>query len=224
MLIGTEWGGAMGDYQISRRGALKYLGLLGASVAGREFLAKWLPLQVANADGHGAPVTIAGMHHQEPEPEPAAAYTPQFFSADEFETVQILTALIIPTDDTPGAKEAHVADYIDFVVFSAAEFEPTLQKEWIEGLKFVESESRRQFGQGFRSATEAERVKLLTQMSVAEHDAKSQDDSGGFFSTLKDMTVEGFYTSKTGLIDVLDFQGMNYMADFPGCTHPEHQT
>jgi hypothetical protein len=48
-------------------------------------------------------------------------------------------------------------------------------------------------------------------------------DGFAFFSTLKDMTVEGFYTSKIGLIDVLDYQGMNYMPDFPGCTHPEHQ-
>lgn len=214
----------MGHQQISRRGALKYLGVLGASVAGREFLASWLPLSTARADEAGAPVTISGMHHQDAEPEPAAAYTPQFFSAEEFETVQILTALIIPTDDTPGAKEAHVADYIDFVVFSAAEFEPGLQKEWINGLKFVESESRRQFGKGFGAATEAERVKLLTRMSAGEHDAKSEPEGSEFFSTLKDMTVEGFYTSKIGLIDVLDFQGMNYMADFPGCTHPEHQT
>ncbi len=214
----------MGNYQISRRGVLKYLGLLGASVAGREFLANWLPLTAARADGPGAPVTIAGMHHQDAEAERAAAYTPQFFSADEFDTVEILTTLIIPTDDTPGAKEAQVANYIDFVVFSAAEFEPALQKEWIDGLKFIESESRRQFGKAFGSATEVERVKLLMQMSVAEYDGKSQEDGSGFFSTLKDMTVEGFYTSKIGLIDVLDFQGMNYMADFPGCTHPEHQT
>ena len=214
----------MGDNQISRRGALKYLGLLSASVAGREFLASWLPLPMASADGHGAPVAISGMHHQDAEAEPAVPYTPQFFSAEEFETVQILTALVIPTDDTPGAKEARVADYIDFVVFSAAEFEPALQKEWIDGLKFVESESHRQFGKAFRSATEGERVKLLTGMSVAEHDEKSQHEGSGFFSTIKDMTVEGFYTSKIGLIDVLDFQGMNYMADFPGCTHPEHQT
>ena len=214
----------MGGHQISRRGALKYLGLLGASAAGREFLASWLPLPEAHADGHSPPVTISGMHHQDAEPEPAAVYTPQFFSAEEFETVQILTALIIPTDDTPGAREAQVANYIDFVVFSASEFEPALQKEWIDGLKFIESESQRQFGKALRSATEAERVKLLTQMSVAEHDPKSQHESSGFFSTLKDMTVEGFYTSKIGLIDVLDFQGMNYMADFPGCTHPEHRT
>ena len=59
-----------------------------------------------------------------------------FSTPDEFHTVEILTAMIIPTDDSPGAKEAQVANYIDFVVFSAAEFRPSLQKEWIDGLDF----------------------------------------------------------------------------------------
>jgi len=164
------------------------------------------------------------MHHQDSEPEPVAAYAPQFFSAEEFETVQILAALIIPTDDTPGAKEAQVANYIDFVVFSAAEFAPEMQRDWIDGLKLLDVESQRQFGKAFRSATEAQRLKLLTEMSEPEHDPKLKHEGYEFFSTVKDMTVEGFYTSKIGLIDVLDYQGMNYMADFPGCTHPQHQT
>jgi hypothetical protein len=214
----------MADHQISRRGALKYLGVLSASVAGREFLASWLPLFAASADGNKALVPISAMHHQDSEPEPVAAYAPQVFSAEEFETVQILAALIIPTDDTPGAKEAQVANYIDFVVFSAAEFAPEMQKDWIDGLKLLDVESQRQFGKAFRSATEAQRLKLLTEMSEPEHDPKLKHEGYEFFSTVKDMTVEGFYTSKIGLIDVLDYQGMNYMADFPGCTHPQHQT
>ena len=214
----------MADQRISRRGALKYFGLIGASAAGREFLASWLALPTASADEHSSLVPISGMDHQDSEPEPIAAYVPQFFSAEEFETVQILAALIIPTDDTPGAREAQVANYIDFVVFSAAEFAPELQKEWIEGLTLLDAESQRQSGKTFRSATESERVKLLTAMSAPEHDVKSKHEGYGFFSTVKEITVEGFYTSKIGLIDVLDYQGMNYMADFPGCTHPEHQT
>jgi len=40
---------------------------------------------------------------------------------------------------------------------------------------------------------------------------------------VKEMTAEGFYTSGIGLIDVLDFQGMKYRSEFPGCSHPEHQ-
>jgi gluconate 2-dehydrogenase gamma chain len=213
----------MDDHQVSRRGALKYLGLLSASLAGREFLASWLPMQIVRGDEHSTPVTIAGMHHQESETESLAPYTPRFFGPDEFRTVEVLTALIIPTDEAPGAKEARVADYIDSVVFSAAELRPSLQKEWIDGLEILERESQRQFGKAFREAAETDQVKLLEAMSAPEQDAKAHHDGLAFFSTLKDMTVEGFYTSKIGLIDVLDYQGMNYMADFPGCTHPEHQ-
>ena len=163
------------------------------------------------------------MHHQEVEAEPAAAYAPQFFNPEEFQTVEILAAMIIPTDEAPGAKEARVADYVDFVVFSAAEFRPSLQKEWVDGLTYLERESQRQFGKSFRDATETDRLKLLTEMSAPERDATLHHEGFTFFTTLKEMAVEGFYTSKIGLIDVLDFQGLNYMADFPGCTHPEHQ-
>jgi gluconate 2-dehydrogenase gamma chain len=193
----------MDEGRVSRRNALKYLGLLTASAAGREFLASWLPMQLVRGDEHRAPVTISGMHH-------------------EFRTVEILAAMIIPTDEAPGAKEAQVANYIDFVVFSAAEFEPLLQKKWIDGLAFLERESQRQFSKSFREVDEADRVKLLTDMSAPERNPNVKHDAFAFFSLVKDMTVEGFYTSKIGLIDVLDYQGMNYMPDFPGCTHPEH--
>jgi hypothetical protein len=106
--------------------------------------------------------------------------------------------MIIPTDDAPGAKDAQVANYIDFVVFSAAEFEPMLQKKRIDGLSFLERESQRQFSKSFREVDEADRIKLLTDMSAPERDPKVQHEGFAFFSVVKDMTVEGFYTSKIG--------------------------
>jgi len=212
----------MDEGRVSRRNALKFLGLLTVSAAGREFLASWLPMQLVRGDGHRAPVNISGMHHEIQEPEAVATYSPQFFNPDEFRTVEILAAMIIPTDDAPGAKEAQVANYIDFVVFAAAEFEPLLQRKWIDGLAFLGRESQKQFNKSFREADEADRVKLLTDMSAPERDPNVKHEGFAFFSVAKDMTVEGFYTSKIGLIDVLDYQGMNYMPDFPGCTHSEH--
>jgi hypothetical protein len=212
----------MSEPVISRRGALKYLGMLSATLAGRKFLASWLPIQVVHGHENGL-VNIDGMHHQEAETEPPLVYAPQFFKAEEFKTVESLTAMIIPTDEAPGAKEARVAEYVDFVVFSAAEFRPALQKEWVDGLEYLERESQRRSGKSFREMDEADRVKLLTEMSGPERDATLHHEGFVFFTTVKEMTVEGFYTSKIGLIDVLDFQGLNYMADFPGCTHPEHQ-
>ena len=215
----------MDDHLLSRRHALKYLGILTATVAGREFASSWLAGASAHAGKHRELIGISGMRHEIQEPEePAALYKPQYFNSEEFQSVEILTALILPTDEGPGAKEARVADYIDFVVFSAAEFEPSLQKEWNAGLAFVERESQHQFKKSFRDASSFDRVKLLTEMSLPERDAKAHHNGFSFFSLLKDMTVEGFYTSKIGLIDVLDYQGMNYMPDFPGCTHPEHQS
>ncbi len=208
---------------VSRRGTLKYLGLLAASVAGRNFLASWLPSPSVHGAGHYGLVTIQGMNHSPDELERAAAYVPQFFKPNDFKTVELLIEMILPTDDKPGAKEAKVASYIDFVVFSAREFEPSLQREWSDGLVFLDRESQKQFGKVFRIALMAERENLLTEMSLPERDPGARHEGYGFFRLVKNMTVEGFYTSRIGLIDVLDFQGMNYMSEFPGCTHPEHQ-
>ena len=213
----------MDKHGISRRGALKYLGLLAASAAGRQFLASWLPSPGVHGQERNGLVTMQGMSHSIADMERPAPYMPQFFKPDEFKTVELLTELILPTDGQPGAKEAQVGSYIDFVVFSSAEFEPSLQREWIDGLGLLERESQKEFGRAFRMASEAGRRALLTEMSLPERDLKARHEGYGFFRLVKEMTVEGFYTSKIGLIDVLDYQGMNYLTEFPGCTHPEHQ-
>jgi hypothetical protein len=209
------------DSMVSRRGALKYMGILVATAAGREFLAKWLPIPVL-ADGKSDLVSLHSMQGGTDQGQPKP-YTPQFFKPDEFRIVEILTEMIIPTDDTPGAKEAQVANYIDFVVFSAAEFKPALQRIWIEGLKLLDRQSQTRFSKAFVDLAGADRIKLLTEFSAPERDRTLHHDGFEFFEVAKDMTVEGFYTSKIGLIDVLDFKGQNYNAEFPGCTHPQHQ-
>jgi hypothetical protein len=214
----------MSNRGASRRSALKYLGLLAATAAGREFLASWLPVPTASADGNNNLTTIHGMNHSQAETEATSPYTPKFFKPEQFLTVKLLAEMILPADDDPGANDAKVGDYIDFVVFSAQEFEPSLQREWIAGLAYLDSESQKQFGKSFRLASDADRTKLLTEMSLPERDPKTNHTGYQFFQLLKDMTVEGFYTSKIGLIDVLNYQGMNYMPEFPGCTHPEHQS
>src|SRR5712671_5429460 len=214
----------MNKVEVSRRGALKYFGLLAASAAGREFLASWLPIPVSSADGQKDLAAIHGMNHSRADAEAAAKYVPQFFKPDQFATVKLLAGMILPTDDEPGANEANVADYIDFVVFAAREFEPSMQHEWIEGLTFLDGASQKQFGKPFRSAAETDRVKLLTEISLRERDPTAHHEGYAFFRLVKDITVEGFYTSKVGLINVLNYHEMNYMAEFPGCTHPEHQS
>jgi len=209
---------------IARRKTLKYLGLLMSTAAGREFLTGWLP--AASAAPIQQQVSGNHAHHQAESSVPAAIepYVPQFFKPEEFETVQILTEMIIPTDDQPGAREAQVASYLDFLLFSAAEFQPALQDQWIQGLTQLDQVSRGKEGQPFRKLTPAERTKVLTEISLPEHDPTAHHSSFEFYRLVKEMTVESFYTSRAGLIEVLGYQGLTYLDEFPGCTHPEHQS
>jgi hypothetical protein len=214
----------MQDKRIGRRDALKYFGLISASASGAEFLARWLPggKEALAASAPAGLVPISGASQS--TAESAKPYVPQFFKPDEFRTVEILTEMIIPTDDQPGAKEARVADYIDFVVYSAAEFEPSLQKQWTEGLGVLNELSGKKYGKPFSDNTPSQREELLTEMSVSEHDPKIKHPGFPFYRLLKSMTLEAFFTSKVGLIDFLEYKGLTFLTEFPGCTHPEHQT
>jgi hypothetical protein len=73
----------MNEGLVTRRSALKYLGLLGATAAGREFLASWLPMHLVQGDEHRAPVTISGMHEIQ-EPGPVATYSRNFLMLMNF--------------------------------------------------------------------------------------------------------------------------------------------
>ena len=65
----------------------------------------------------------------------------------------------------------------------------------------------------------------MMDMSLPERDSTVSQDHPGFrfYELAKGMTVEGFYTSRIGLVQVLEYQGLDYLTEFAGCVHPEHQ-
>lgn len=201
----------------SRRRALQHLGLLMGTAAGQSFLASWLApdLLAAQAEPH---------HLHSIAPAAPAAYAPQFFKPQEFRNLEILTEMIIPRDEKPGAQDARVADYIDFLTFSAAEFEPEMQKAWVKGMALLERLSHDQHGKAFAELSQEQRHALLTAMSLPEIDPQAHHDGYEFFLLVKGATVEGFYSSRIGLLEVLEYKGLSFLTSFPGCTHPEHQT
>lgn len=145
-------------------------------------------------------------HFAPPEPDRWTNYQPKFFSHEEIATLDAFTEILIPADETPGAREAHVVPFIDFVVNAAAEYEPELQDEWRNAVQYLREHE-------FAKRSPAEQVAFVTAMSDSGHAA---------YQLVKDMTVHAFYTSRVGLIDVLEYKGNAYLTEFPGCTHPEH--
>ena len=216
----------MSERLIGRRQSLKYLGMLAGTIPGREFLATWLP------KGTAAKQSFAHLHDARLDASyPASAnppierpYTPLFFEQDEFSAVEALTELIIPSDESPGAKEAQVARYIDFVVSAASKFNPSLQQEWKAGLQLLDRLSQEKYKRSFHVISTEEQEKLLEEMSLPEYNPNRTHPGYEFYRLIKEMTVEGFYTTQVGLIDVLGYKGLSALSEFPGCTHPEHQT
>jgi glucoside 3-dehydrogenase (cytochrome c) hitch-hiker subunit len=153
---------------------------------------------------------------------PDADWKPLFFDSHQNETVIALTELIIPATDTPGAKAALVNRLIDLWLNDE---DADKQKEFFEGLSWLDGRCLAQHGKPFVELTEDQQTALLT--ALADPENKKPEDQPGvrFFEQMKDMTIFGYYTSQIGLDQELQYQGDAYHNDFPGaCKHPEHQT
>jgi gluconate 2-dehydrogenase gamma chain len=159
---------------------------------------------------------------QPAQSEAKAPYKPQFFTVDEFQMISRLSELIIPTDSSPGAREAGVSEFIDFIVFS----DPALQFRFRYGLRWINAHARYLFGNRFLDIPPAQQTELLTHLAYKEHHRTGEEDGRDFFLLIREYTVIGFYTSRIGMVEI-DFPGLKqYWKEVSGCPHlddPEHR-
>ncbi len=155
-------------------------------------------------------------------PPPDPNWKPLFFDDHQNQTVIALSELIIPTTDTPGAKAALVNRFIDLVL---NEETTEKKKSFVEGLAWIDGRSLKLHAKPFLGLTSEQQTALLTPLADPEN--KNPEDKLGihFFQELKDWTIYGYYTSKIGMEQELEYGGGDYHTEYPGaCTHPEHQT
>ena len=144
----------------------------------------------------------------------------KFFTEAENRTIVEMSERIIPADDnSPGAKAARVSEYIDLIVSVSPD---EVKKSWRDGLAAVDKKSRDMCGKEFSAASEADQIKLLTEISKNERSPQTVEER--FFRTIKSATIDGYYTSKIGIHQELKYKGNTYLKEFVGCTHPEHQS
>ena len=137
------------------------------------------------------------------------------FDPDQNATVKVISEMIIPQTNTPGAKAARVNEFIDLLLASRPKSE---QEKFLEGLNWLDKRSLELFGHSFVDCPPKQQKDVLTRISVVNsaEDITGQD----FFELIKALTVFGYYTSKEGIEQELQFDGW---VDYKGCTHPEHQ-
>lgn len=151
-------------------------------------------------------------------PQAVAPAAGRFFSAAEMALLDELTELIVPTDEhSKGARAARVAGYIDVRL---AEYDPTLpehreaREKWKAGLALVDALAQEQTGKPFLDVPAAQRIAVLERLAVRAREP--QTDGDRFFAELKAWTTKGYYTSRIGLRDELEYKGNSMLAEFAG--------
>jgi gluconate 2-dehydrogenase gamma chain len=213
----------VGGQGIERREILRYIGI--ASVAGsfpgfRRWAFACAHEPIANATR--TVVTSGG-------------YEPLFFGPLQYRMIERLTEMIIPADDTPGAKEAGVAEFIDFMLANRVPVstnedmrtvEETLrqgsaeQERFVEGLSWMNAHCKAEFGEEFMECAAEQHNELLEELAYKAKFKPATDEGRRFFQFLRDYTVVGYYTTKIGL-ESLGYPGLRAVwPSMPGCTHP----
>jgi gluconate 2-dehydrogenase gamma chain len=201
----------------TRRETLKILGAIGSTCA--------FPFSANDLYGqhvHGPPAIGAAL-------APAAPYQPAFFGPKEWERIRKLADLIIPPTETSGAAAAGVPQYIDQVLTVNTENRGLMRA----GLEWVEDRARELFSESFVKLPEERQIQILQplsdeadrrhglpagDLSVPAGDLSEEDLPVRFFRVLKNLTADGYYTSRAGLVEELGYQGNTMLAQFPACT------
>jgi gluconate 2-dehydrogenase gamma chain len=196
----------MAGQGIQRRQILRILGTAAAAAQFPGF-SKW-----GFACGH---IGNAGLQVR------PAEYRPQFFTSAEYASVERLTEIIIPSDATPGAKEAGVAEFIDFMVFS----DPDAQYGFRTGLAWLDAFAEETTGKRFMDLSLEQQTSLLEPLGFKDRTRPGQEAGRRFFSMMREYTVTGFYTTEIGFKE-LDNPALKFYAKSPECPHkgdPEHK-
>ncbi|MES1258302.1 MAG: gluconate 2-dehydrogenase subunit 3 family protein [Acidobacteriota bacterium] len=170
--------------------------------------------EVLAAMAVGAPALQAQHGHETGPVQITGPYRPKALTPAEMQWLAHLADAIIPRTETPGASDAGVPAFID----RRAAANAALAAQLREGMKLLDVESVKRFQVGATALDAAGVTALLTPLEGAR-----DTDLGVFFQLLKDLTVEGYYTSREGLVQELGWHGNTYLTQFEGCTHPEHQ-
>jgi gluconate 2-dehydrogenase gamma chain len=145
----------------------------------------------------------------------SGAYAPKFFSAPQYKTLQMLCQAIIPPDDhCGGAIEAGAPEFIDLLTSESPEYQVALGG----GIMWLDSTCSDRYGKSFSESSPDEQKQILDLIAYRKNAKSDTSVSQGveFFSFLRNLTADGYFTSEIGIKD-LQYIGNKYMKDFPGC-------
>jgi len=140
------------------------------------------------------------------------AYRPKVFDDRDWQTVRLLCDLIVPADERSGsATQAGVPEFIDDWLDFRKEQDGNddLTAEILGGLAWLAR-------QDFVRAGADRQKQILDRIAWPERAAPEDGRWAAFFSKFRDLTLNGFYSSKMGIAD-LPYLGNTAVEEWKGC-------
>jgi Gluconate 2-dehydrogenase subunit 3 len=141
------------------------------------------------------PALLAAAEHAHQAVKSSAPPKFQFFTPEEAVEVDVIAARIIPSDETPGAREAGVVYFIDRALTTFAVED---QKTYREGVPGLQLRVRELFPnvEKFSTATPEQQDQILhaldDQTGPARPHSRSSGASSSFFQAVRVHTIVGF--------------------------------
>ena len=192
----------MNSEKIGRRSILKGLAVVPVSALirqGPSHMAEILPQSEYNASASATD----------------GAYAPKFFNSRDYATLRTLCQTIIPSDERwGGAIEAGSPEYIDLLTSESEDFQMRLGG----GILWLDATCQKRYDNTFAQCSAAQQKEILDLIAYTANREKDPSLESGisFFAILRDLTADGYFTSKIG-IDYLGYIGNTFLPEFPGC-------
>ncbi|MBZ5855680.1 gluconate 2-dehydrogenase subunit 3 family protein [Flavihumibacter profundi] len=132
--------------------------------------------------------------------------SPTDFTADEIALLDEVAETIIPTTNTPGAKAAKVGAFMKVMVTDC--YDETNQKIFVDGIAALGTASEKKFGKGFMKLDPQQKKELLTELDKEQKEysgKKKPEDPPHYFKLMKDLTLQGYFTSEIGATQALRY-------------------
>ena len=114
-----------------------------------------------------------------------------------------LCDVVIPADEhSPSASSVGVVDFIDEWISAPYEAQRADRKTILEGLGWLEIESKTRFKQFFVDLSPAQKAAICDDICYLPRAKPEYQEAAKFFATFRDLTTGGFYTTPAGSKDI----------------------
>ena len=143
--------------------------------------------------------------------KPTINWKPVFLSENQGILISQVADIIIPTTDTPGAKDVGVPGFIDLMLKDCYTKED--QDEFIAGMTALDEEAKKAYGEAFIDLGAEEQTEFVKKIHDEAVNAKAEKRP--FILKMKELTMLGFFTSEAGASQVLQYVAVP--GSYKGC-------